>query len=179
MGLDAAGWGVIATGAGTVVSLAAAGFAYWQACIARGARDATIDQAKTAREALELQRAERHQADAPTFALAIEPPNNDQGGWVKVTMISGPHAVDVEISYVNGWVRLTNIDDIEGPWEATGDTNPQQLIKGTTMKFRHEAPADATAIWSKVIICSTEISGERRTWPYVERIRWQSPTKTV
>jgi hypothetical protein len=60
-----------------VVSIAAAAFACLQARVARGARDATIDQAKTARKALELQRAQQHQVDAPTFALAIVPSDGE------------------------------------------------------------------------------------------------------
>jgi hypothetical protein len=43
------------------------------------------------------------------------------------------------------------------------------------MKFRQEAPADATAIWSKVIIRSTEVAGTGRTWQDVERVKGESP----
>ncbi len=57
MGLDAGSWAAIATGGGVVISLVAAGFAYWQARSARDAHDVTVDQAKTAREVLALRRA--------------------------------------------------------------------------------------------------------------------------
>lgn len=179
MGLAADSWAAIATGAAAAVSLIAAGFAFWQARIARGARDVAIDQAGTARQALELQRAQQHQADAPTFALAIQPPAGKHACWVKVTMISGPPGISVAITYVNGWARRIAPGKIERQEIQGNNTHRRQLIKNGSAVFSHEAPADAVAIWSMVIINSTEVAGSDRTWEHVERVDWMSPTENV
>jgi hypothetical protein len=55
-----------------VISLAAAGFAFWQAGIAR-------TQSKIGRETLALQR-EQRKADAPHFKCSIRPPGAENGG---------------------------------------------------------------------------------------------------
>ena len=74
-----------------VISLAAAGFAFWQAGIAR-------TQSKIGRETLALQREEQRKADAPRFKCSIRPPGAENGaGWAVVRMTDGS-AVDVKVS---------------------------------------------------------------------------------
>ena len=81
MALDSDAWSAIATGAGVLVSLGAAVFAYVQARkaaesvrYAREAAEATKDQANTVREMLELERARRYEEDRPHFDVMTEPP---------------------------------------------------------------------------------------------------------
>lgn len=165
----------IATGAAAVVAIIAAALAFWQARIAIGARNATVEQATIAREALELQRAQQHQADAPTFALSIEPPQRDQPCWVKVTMTGGPPGISVGISYVNGWIRQTSLTEAQRR-ETQGDTTVRRnMIKNSSAVFEHDAPVDAFAIWSSVIIKSAEVGREDFTWEHVERVDWKAP----
>lgn len=49
------------------------------------------------------------------------------------------------------------------------------MIKNSAAAFRHEAPVDTFAIWSLVIIKSTEVAGSDRAWEHVERVDWISP----
>jgi hypothetical protein len=165
----------IATGAATVVAIVAAELAFWQARIAIAARKATVEQATVAREALELQRVQQHQADAPTFALSIEPPQRDQPCWVKITMTDGPLGVSVGISYVNGWIRRISPTEAQRQETPGNTTVRRNMIKNSSAVFEHDAPVDAFAIWSSVIIKSAEVGREDRTWEHVERVDWRAP----
>ena len=168
-------WSAIGTGIAAIVAVLAAVVAAWQAVLAKGARDATREQATIAREALELVRAQQHQADAPTSALAIEPPGADQQCWVKVTMTGGPPGVRVGISYVNGWISRVGDDEFRKTKIPGGTTHRRNMIKNATAAFRHEASADAVAIWSMVIINSTDFDSDERRWEHVERVDWRDP----
>lgn len=90
-------------------------------------------------------------------------------------MASGPLAISVGVTYVNGWARRITPDKIERQ-KIQGDTTHRlQMIKNSAAAFRHEAPVDAFAIWSLVVIKSTEVAGSDRAWEHVERVDWISP----
>lgn len=177
MPLDATAWGAIATAGGAVVSLVAAGLAFWQAQIARGARAATEDQAKIAKDALDLQRAQQDQADAPTFALEIEPAVGEYACSVKVTMTGGPQSVMAVMTYENGWGRHRPDGEYERHRTAGGTMDRRPLVKNASTRYSHMAPAEATTIWSTVTIATSEVGGEGREWQHVERAEWANQEK--
>lgn len=107
----------IGTGAAAVVALVAAGAAFWQARIARGARDAAVDQATAARESVAVARAELDRAEQPQFAVMMESPPGGELPWTRVTMLSGPPEIKVTINWTRTvtWVDppdLRSLDDI-------------------------------------------------------------------
>lgn len=171
--MDADAWAAIATGAGAVVSLGAAGIAIWQASVARAAKDATVDQAATARAALELQRADRDLRDAPDFSLEIVPATENYTAHVEVKMLAGPHGITASVTYVNGWARRAP-DRIERRETQGGTVQPRQMVKGTTVHYTHNAPLDAAAIWTMAIITSHDVDCDRK-WEWVRRRDWASP----
>jgi hypothetical protein len=94
---------------------------------------------------------------------------------VKVTMTGGPPGASVGISYVNGWIRQTSPTEAQRQ-EPQGDTTVRRnMIKNSSAVFEHDAPIDAFAIWSLMIIKSGEIGREDRTWEHVERVDWRTP----
>lgn len=164
---------------GVVVSLAAAAFAFWQARTAPGARDAAVAQADTTREMMELERAKHHEATAPTFVLTIIPADEEYVAAVAVTMTAGPPAIEVEISYLNGWTRPSGSGEVERR-EVPGRTmHRRQMIKNARTSFGHSAPRDAEQIWSKVSITSFAFDDPERRWEHVERLDWRKPPRAV
>jgi hypothetical protein len=150
------------------VAVVAAALAAWQAHIARGARDATAEQVRVAREALDLQRSDRDRRDATQFTLQIEPATTDYSAHVEVQMISGPPRVSVSITFVNGWARRIGPDKIERSETQGGTVQPRQMVKGAASSYGHNAPQDASAIWTTAIIRSKDIDSDR-IWEWVER----------
>jgi len=175
VGLNLEVWGVIGTGGGAVVALLAAGFAFWQACIARGARDATIEQATIARDALELQRTEQHQRDAPDFTLTVAPAVADYSSHIELRMISGPPEIMAEIRYKNGWAERNAAGKVERRGSTGQVTTRKRMVRNFSTNYSHAATPNAAAIWSEVTIVSTEIGGDERTWRHVQRIDWIDP----
>lgn len=171
-GLPTDVWDVLSfvgTGAAAVIALAAAGVAVWQAHIARGARDATEERAKIAREALEDQRAERHEQASPAFDVTIEPQTQARPAGVRVRMHSGPGEVKVEIKWR---VRIT-WNDPAASAQPTGLVEVDRsgiymasLVENASVLVYDEVRPAATVAraLAKVSISATETGGAGRRW---------------
>lgn len=169
-------WSAIGTGGGAGVALIAAGFAFWQARIARGARDATIEQARVAREGLELQRAERRAADAdryeraaPIFEAGIDPQTQIRPAGARIRMLGGPLRIQVTITWQTRYTWLdpgeAHTSERIAEIEASGVYNAS-LCNGATLVVHTDERHDATLIraLAEFKIKSEEVGGERRIW---------------
>lgn len=172
MGLDADGWAAIGTGAAAVVAVVAAGLAAWQAHIARGARDATADQARVARETLELQREQQYKADAPKYDLTIDVQTEHRPAALRIRMLEGREVnvrVDWQIAFT--W---------QDPPETGGLIEVEQsgiyvatLVQNATLAlYSEERPGRLIRALGKATIVSTEVDDDRREWKRTQMASW-------
>ncbi len=170
--LDVDTWSAIGTGAAAVIAVIAAVLAAWQAHIARGARDATADQARIAGEALALQREQQHKADEPKYDLTIDVQTAHRPAALRIRMLEGPEVnvrVEWEIAFTwqmpgiaNGTLEVAH----SGIYAAT-------LVQNATLAlYDDERPARLIRALGRARIVSTEVDDERREWKRTQMANW-------
>lgn len=166
----------IGTGAAAVIAIVAAGIAIWQAVIASRARDATQKQATIASEALELQRAQQDQADAPQFNLTIEAQTSHRPAGLRLRMVKGTEVnVKIEWQVRFSWrvppttAEPSRIIEVEhsGIYLSTLVENASVLVYD-----EERTDADLVRALGKVSANSTETRGQRREWHHDRMADW-------
>ncbi|GAA1083729.1 hypothetical protein [Pseudonocardia alni] len=165
----------------SLIAIAAAGIAVWSALVARGARNATVSQADTARAALEDQRAERYEQAAPRFEVSIDQQTQVRPAGARIRMIAGPPRVLVTITWE---ISFTWLDPGEGrPGDRTVEIRKEgvysaSMCKGATIVVHHEERPDAILMiaLARYKIKSIEESDDRRTWHDEHMSTWAVDT---
>lgn len=173
--------GSVGTAIGAVIALAAAGVAIWGAWIARGARDATLSQASTAKEALDDQRAERYERAAPTFEVSIDRQTQVRPAGARIRMLTGPRRISVTIEWQ---VRFTWLDPGEGrPGDRTAEVEwsgvySASLCKGATLVVFSDERPESTLIraLAEYKIKSVDQDDTERTWRDEHMTGWALDT---
>jgi hypothetical protein len=165
-------WSAIGTGVAAVVAIIAAGFALWQARIARDARDATVDQASSAREAVAVARAELDRAEQPQFAIEVNDHGSGVAPYIRVRMISGPPEIIVALEWTRQhvWPEGGGLQDL-----VEIGTAHQHMVKNQAIALDISAHGQAVMVSTSVTIESTEVGGRERTWTHHEVSDWRRP----
>jgi len=171
VGLSADVWGAIGTGGGAVVALIAATFAFWQARIALGARDATVESAQAARESVAIARAELDRAEQPQFVVTMECPPGGRLPSTTIRMLGGPPEIEVTINWTRTitWVDPPDLQSLKDI-----GTQHMHMIKNSSALLMWASRPDKTVEWvhATVTIDSTEVGGAGRTWHHIEMAVW-------
>jgi len=170
----------VASSVGTTVAagfaIVAAVIAVWQARLARGARDAAVEQATIANEALTLQLAQQDQTDAPQFNLTVEAQTSHRPAGLLLRMVKGAE-VDVKIEWqIRFSWRVPPTTAEPGRMievEHTGIYLATLVENASVLVYDEERnDADLVRALGKVSVNSTETRGQRRKWNHDRMADW-------